>query len=89
MELNHMTPREFLLAYGVRLSRVQRDANRMSAAAFHKCYGVKAGEARSMIARIKEIENMPEHRKEAATITRRLVCMFARARGELRPLGAR
>jgi hypothetical protein len=75
-----MTPREFLLAHGSHIARMMGHANRLSAAEFAKRYGVRLPEARSIVARFREIYCMPEYGKEAGALVRRLACIFERSR---------
>ena len=81
LPLNNMTPREFLLAHTVHIARMMRHANCLSAAEFAKRYGVRLPEARAIASRFREIYCVPEERKEAAALVRRLACIFERSRG--------
>lgn len=44
-------------------------------------YGVRLPEARAIASRFREIYCVPEERKEAAALVRRLACIFERSRG--------
>ena len=79
LPLNNMTPRQFLLAYEVRMCRMMRRANRLPAAEFASRYGVRLPEARALVARFWEIYRMPERQDEAAALVSRLARILNRA----------
>jgi hypothetical protein len=78
MPLNNMTPKEFLLAHRTHISRMMRDATRLSAGQFREKYGVRAGALRAMLSRLNSPG--PDEGEDAAAIIRQLIAIFQRTR---------
>ncbi len=75
---NRLNPQEFAFTHSTRLSRLMRDANQMTAAAFRARYGVKVRDARDLLTRFREISTSPDHVQEAARIASELALALER-----------
>ena len=72
-----LSTREFLIAHGLMVARMERDEKRMTAAAFSRKYGVEVREGRRLIRRLKSSVEGPDD-AETRSIVRLFSCICER-----------
>lgn len=75
-----MTPREFLIAHAPKLTATQKDAERLSAVAFRRKYGIKPKEYQQRDRALRELAGGEDAGagEEARSTMRILLVMWAR-----------